>query len=222
METHKSSQLEFLTKSTSRRTRKEDQVRLRALNGLLYKALTDLLCTPEVSQELCDLNVELCKVTMGPRTPSGASRLGEAGGRLGVCLEVSGGRRGGQAQIVPGVLPGVRRAIRGRPGSGEWWPVCLPLRVRTGSWLLPSSPSRWSGFTQGRQRALRHFWGGAGAGVRSGHGGGEGLGPWHWCWCWGRSQDCPWVSAYLLTPSVHESPGELTVIWGGGRGLRSL
>ena len=64
METHKSSQLDFLTKSTSRRTRKEDQVRLRALNGLLYKALTDLLCTPEVSQELCDLNAELCKVSL--------------------------------------------------------------------------------------------------------------------------------------------------------------
>lgn len=62
--THKSSQLEFLTKSTSRRTRKEDQVRLRALNGLLYKALTDLLCTPEVNQELCDLNVEVCKVSL--------------------------------------------------------------------------------------------------------------------------------------------------------------
>uniref|UniRef100_A0A8C6D3D1 Ribosome binding factor A n=1 Tax=Moschus moschiferus TaxID=68415 RepID=A0A8C6D3D1_MOSMO len=62
--THKSSQLEFLTRSTSRRTRKEDQVRLRALNGLLYKALTDLLCTPEVSQELCDLSVELCKVSL--------------------------------------------------------------------------------------------------------------------------------------------------------------
>ncbi|XP_020731286.2 putative ribosome-binding factor A, mitochondrial [Odocoileus virginianus] len=62
--THKSSQLEFLTKCTSRRTRKEDQVRLRALNGLLYKALTDMLCTPEVNQELCDLNVELCKVSL--------------------------------------------------------------------------------------------------------------------------------------------------------------
>lgn len=39
-------------------------MRLRALNGLLYKALTELLCTPEVSQELCDLNVELSKVSL--------------------------------------------------------------------------------------------------------------------------------------------------------------
>ncbi|XP_024903922.1 putative ribosome-binding factor A, mitochondrial isoform X3 [Pteropus alecto] len=61
-ETYKPSQLESLTKSTSQKTRKEDSVRLRALNGLLHKALTDLLCTPEVSQELCDLNVELSKV----------------------------------------------------------------------------------------------------------------------------------------------------------------
>lgn len=61
-ETYKPSQLESLTKGTSPRTRKEDSVRLRALNGLLHQALTDLLCTPEVSQELCDLNVELSKV----------------------------------------------------------------------------------------------------------------------------------------------------------------
>ncbi|XP_015446258.1 putative ribosome-binding factor A, mitochondrial isoform X1 [Pteropus alecto] len=63
-ETYKPSQLESLTKSTSQKTRKEDSVRLRALNGLLHKALTDLLCTPEVSQELCDLNVELSKVSL--------------------------------------------------------------------------------------------------------------------------------------------------------------
>ncbi|XP_022415697.1 putative ribosome-binding factor A, mitochondrial [Delphinapterus leucas] len=62
--THKPSQLASLTKSTSKRARREDHVRLRALNGLLYKALTELLCTPEVSQELCDLNVELSKVSL--------------------------------------------------------------------------------------------------------------------------------------------------------------
>lgn len=62
--TYKPSQLESLTKGTSPRTRKEDSVRLRALNGLLHQALTDLLCTPEVSQELCDLNVELSKVSL--------------------------------------------------------------------------------------------------------------------------------------------------------------
>ncbi|XP_036730784.1 putative ribosome-binding factor A, mitochondrial [Balaenoptera musculus] len=62
--THKPSQWASLTKSTSKRARREDHVRLRALNGLLYKALTELLCTPQVSQELCDLNVELSKVSL--------------------------------------------------------------------------------------------------------------------------------------------------------------
>lgn len=56
------------------KTKKEDHIRQRALSGLLYKALTDLLCTPEVSQEVCDLNVELSKVDMG--TADHASFLG--------------------------------------------------------------------------------------------------------------------------------------------------
>uniref|UniRef100_A0A8C2VM53 Ribosome binding factor A n=1 Tax=Chinchilla lanigera TaxID=34839 RepID=A0A8C2VM53_CHILA len=62
--TYKPSKLESLLKATSKKTRKEDHVRLRALNGLLYKALTDLLSTPEVSQEVYDLNVELSKVSL--------------------------------------------------------------------------------------------------------------------------------------------------------------
>nr|XP_012644348.1 putative ribosome-binding factor A, mitochondrial [Microcebus murinus] len=62
--THKPSKLDLLVQSTSKKTRKEDHVRLRALNGLLYKALSDLLCTPEVSQEVCDLNLELSKVSL--------------------------------------------------------------------------------------------------------------------------------------------------------------
>ncbi|KAM6167793.1 putative ribosome-binding factor A, mitochondrial [Erethizon dorsatum] len=61
---HKPSKLESLLKATSKKTRKEDHVRLRSLNGLLYKALTDLLSTPEVSQEVYDLNVELSKVSL--------------------------------------------------------------------------------------------------------------------------------------------------------------
>ncbi|XP_011938978.1 PREDICTED: putative ribosome-binding factor A, mitochondrial isoform X1 [Cercocebus atys] len=64
--TYKPSKFELLMKTTSEKTRKEDHVRVRALNGLLYKALTDLLCTPEVSQELYDLNVELSKVSLTP------------------------------------------------------------------------------------------------------------------------------------------------------------
>ncbi|KAM4841497.1 putative ribosome-binding factor A, mitochondrial [Thomomys bottae] len=62
--THKSSKLEFLTKKTSKKTTKENHVRLRILNGLLFQVLSDLLCTPEVSQEVYDLNVELSKVSL--------------------------------------------------------------------------------------------------------------------------------------------------------------
>ncbi|XP_032166751.1 putative ribosome-binding factor A, mitochondrial isoform X1 [Mustela erminea] len=61
---YKPSRLEFLTKSSARKTRADEHVRLRALNGLLYKALTELLCTPQVSQEICDLNVQLSKVSL--------------------------------------------------------------------------------------------------------------------------------------------------------------
>ncbi|XP_037661610.1 putative ribosome-binding factor A, mitochondrial [Choloepus didactylus] len=62
--TYKPSQMEFLMKNTAKKTRKEDHVRLRALNGLLHKALVDLLCTSQVSQEIYDLNVELSKVSL--------------------------------------------------------------------------------------------------------------------------------------------------------------
>ncbi|XP_021070616.1 putative ribosome-binding factor A, mitochondrial [Mus pahari] len=62
--TPKPSKYEFLMKNTSKKTRKEDSIRLRVLNGLLYKSLTELLCTPEVSQEVYDLNVELSRVSV--------------------------------------------------------------------------------------------------------------------------------------------------------------
>ncbi|KAJ8782202.1 hypothetical protein J1605_010394 [Eschrichtius robustus] len=94
--THKPSQWASLTKSTSKRARREDHVRLRALNGLLYKALTELLCTPQVSQELCDLNVELSRVGLGAKEGLRASRLchrltvkNKAEGMLSVAVWVS-------------------------------------------------------------------------------------------------------------------------------------
>ncbi|XP_076991278.1 putative ribosome-binding factor A, mitochondrial [Tamandua tetradactyla] len=62
--TYKPSKMEFLMKSTPQKTRKEDHMRLRTLNGLLHKALNDLLCTGQVSQELCSLHVELSKVSL--------------------------------------------------------------------------------------------------------------------------------------------------------------
>ncbi|XP_029446661.1 putative ribosome-binding factor A, mitochondrial [Rhinatrema bivittatum] len=46
--------------------RREDSIRMRALNVILYRAATDLLNTAEVSLELYDLQVELSKVLLAP------------------------------------------------------------------------------------------------------------------------------------------------------------
>ncbi|XP_075388783.1 putative ribosome-binding factor A, mitochondrial [Tenrec ecaudatus] len=62
--TYKPSKLDSLMKKTSQKTKKEDHVRLRVLNGLLHKALVDLLSTSEVNQEVYNLNVELSKVSL--------------------------------------------------------------------------------------------------------------------------------------------------------------
>ncbi|NWX15067.1 RBFA factor, partial [Aegotheles bennettii] len=43
------------------RTRKEDSIRCRVLNGLIHKAVTEMLMTSEVNQELYDLKLEICK-----------------------------------------------------------------------------------------------------------------------------------------------------------------
>ncbi|KAG8504354.1 putative ribosome-binding factor A, mitochondrial [Galemys pyrenaicus] len=53
-----------LLQGSHQKTRRGDHVRLRALNGLLHKALTELLCTPGVSPELCDGDVLLSKVSL--------------------------------------------------------------------------------------------------------------------------------------------------------------
>lgn len=152
-ETHKPSQLASLTKSTSKRARREDHVRLRALNGLLYKALTELLCTPEVSQELCDLNVELSKVGLGAREGLRASRLcrrltvrkggrDAQRGRLGIKeRKVLVGCKSSVSLCTGGVWPdsteGAQSPVSDEVGrlkvwgSGERWVICLHLGVKT-------------------------------------------------------------------------------------------
>ncbi|OCT74540.1 putative ribosome-binding factor A, mitochondrial [Xenopus laevis] len=47
-----------------RKEKREDSIRIRALNTILYKALTDLLQTSAISQETSDINVELSKVSV--------------------------------------------------------------------------------------------------------------------------------------------------------------
>ncbi|XP_037365558.1 putative ribosome-binding factor A, mitochondrial [Talpa occidentalis] len=56
--------LSALPQGSPRKTRRGDHVRLRALNGLLHKALAELLCTPGVNPQLCDGDVVLSKVSL--------------------------------------------------------------------------------------------------------------------------------------------------------------
>ncbi|XP_001375149.2 putative ribosome-binding factor A, mitochondrial [Monodelphis domestica] len=64
--TRNPSSWESLKKHTSKKTRKEDSIRKRALDGILYQALSDLMCTFEVNQDIYDLNVEFSKVSLAP------------------------------------------------------------------------------------------------------------------------------------------------------------
>ncbi|KAM8966940.1 putative ribosome-binding factor A, mitochondrial [Pelodytes ibericus] len=47
-----------------KKQKREDSIRIRALNSIMYKALTNLLQTPEVSEAVYNLNVELSKVCL--------------------------------------------------------------------------------------------------------------------------------------------------------------
>ncbi|XP_036620835.1 putative ribosome-binding factor A, mitochondrial [Trichosurus vulpecula] len=64
--THNPSSLESLMKRTSKKTRKEDSIRKRALDGVLYQALSELISTFEVNEDVHDLNVEFSKVSLAP------------------------------------------------------------------------------------------------------------------------------------------------------------
>ncbi|XP_061202317.1 putative ribosome-binding factor A, mitochondrial isoform X2 [Neopsephotus bourkii] len=46
------------------KTRREDNIRLRVLNGLIHKAVAEMMATCEVNQELYDLKLEICKVSL--------------------------------------------------------------------------------------------------------------------------------------------------------------
>lgn len=45
------------------KTRKEDNIRFRVLNGLIHKAVAEMMATCEVNQELYDLKLEICKAS---------------------------------------------------------------------------------------------------------------------------------------------------------------
>ncbi|XP_053851678.1 putative ribosome-binding factor A, mitochondrial isoform X1 [Vidua macroura] len=61
---YKTTKLDFLMKNELTKTRKEDNVRCRVLNGLIHKAVLEMATTCEVSQEFYDLKLEICKVSL--------------------------------------------------------------------------------------------------------------------------------------------------------------
>ncbi|XP_026698605.1 putative ribosome-binding factor A, mitochondrial isoform X1 [Athene cunicularia] len=61
---YKPTQLTSIIKDDQTKTRKEDNIRLRVLNNLIHKAVTEMMRTSEVNQELYDLKLEICKVSL--------------------------------------------------------------------------------------------------------------------------------------------------------------
>ncbi|NWH37863.1 RBFA factor, partial [Chloropsis hardwickii] len=60
---HKPIKLDFLMKNGLTKIRKEDNMRCRVLNGLIHKAVLEMMTTCEVSQEFYDLKLEICKAS---------------------------------------------------------------------------------------------------------------------------------------------------------------
>ncbi|NWI21123.1 RBFA factor, partial [Crypturellus soui] len=55
--------------------RKEDTIRCRVLNNLIYKAVTEMMSTCEISQELYDLKLEICKASVSMASRFSACRI---------------------------------------------------------------------------------------------------------------------------------------------------
>ncbi|NXM67690.1 RBFA factor, partial [Serilophus lunatus] len=60
---YKPPELASLMKNEQIKTRREDNIRCRILNGLIHKALSQMLTTSEVNQEFYDLKLEFCKAS---------------------------------------------------------------------------------------------------------------------------------------------------------------
>ncbi|XP_008940139.1 PREDICTED: putative ribosome-binding factor A, mitochondrial, partial [Merops nubicus] len=61
---YKPTNVDFVMKNDQTKTRKEDNIRCRVLNSLIYKAVSEMVTTCEVNQELFDLKLEICKVSL--------------------------------------------------------------------------------------------------------------------------------------------------------------
>ncbi|NXT50966.1 RBFA factor, partial [Pluvianellus socialis] len=60
---YKPTGLASVMKDDQTKTRKEDNIRCRVLNGLIHKAVAEMVTTCEVNQELYDLKLEICKAS---------------------------------------------------------------------------------------------------------------------------------------------------------------
>ncbi|NXW22166.1 RBFA factor, partial [Circaetus pectoralis] len=60
---YKQTKLTSVMKDDQTKTRKEDNIRCRVLNSLIHKAVTEMMATSEVNQELYDLKLEICKAS---------------------------------------------------------------------------------------------------------------------------------------------------------------
>ncbi|NWQ81047.1 RBFA factor, partial [Columbina picui] len=58
---YKPTKMDSVLKDDQTKTRKEDNIRCRVLNGLIHKAVAEMMSTCEVNQELYDLKLEICK-----------------------------------------------------------------------------------------------------------------------------------------------------------------
>ncbi|KAM6104440.1 putative ribosome-binding factor A, mitochondrial [Theristicus caerulescens] len=61
---YKPTKLASVMKDDQTKPRKEDNIRCRVLNGLIHKAVAEMMATCEVNQELYDLKLEICKVSL--------------------------------------------------------------------------------------------------------------------------------------------------------------
>ncbi|NXI73723.1 RBFA factor, partial [Anseranas semipalmata] len=60
---YKPTKLASIMKGDQTKTRKEDTIRWRVLNSLIHKAVTEMMSSCEVNQELYDLKLEICKAS---------------------------------------------------------------------------------------------------------------------------------------------------------------
>ncbi|NXV84935.1 RBFA factor, partial [Calonectris borealis] len=72
---YKPTNLASVMKDEQTKTRKEDNIRCRVLNGLIHKAVAEMMITCEVNQELHDLKLEICKASVSLASNFSACRV---------------------------------------------------------------------------------------------------------------------------------------------------